>query len=72
MEFVAFDTWAAVLEHVRSGAAVYYHPPLNFRPVVVKAFVRPGGKDLRVTPYDRDADPFTADEKHLDRFRRRV
>lgn len=68
-QFEGFDTWADVLAHVSAEGSVYYHPPMNYAPVVVRAQVR--AKKVRVTPYDREADPFTADEGHLSRFLRR-
>jgi len=69
--FAGFASWRDVLDHVASGAPTYYQAPLDYRPVLVAAEPRSRGR-VRVDPLSRDADPFTADHKHLDRFRREV
>ena len=69
--FAGFASWRDVLDHVASGAPTYYQAPLDYRPVLVAAELRSRGR-VRVDPLSRDADPFTADHKHLDRFRREV
>ncbi len=53
-----FNSWSEVLEYARSGAPLYYHAPLNVRPVRLGGVIR------------RTSDPFTADKGHLDRFLR--
>jgi hypothetical protein len=68
MKFEAFPDWDSVLAHVSAGNPVYYHAPLDISPVLVGA--RVSAKSIRVRPSSRDADPFTADHAHLDRFRR--
>lgn len=74
MEFVGFSTWQEVLDYVRSGAPVYYKAPLNYQPSYVGTSVRGNGRKVRVVPANRNspegADPFWADEGHLDRFRK--
>ena len=67
-EFNTFVTWSGVLGHVRAGGAIYYQAPLDFRPVLVRCHAFKNGK-IRVYPPTRDADPFTADSGHLDRFK---
>jgi hypothetical protein len=70
MKLIPFDTWDDVLVHVKLGLPVWYHAPLDVRPVRVQATARPKGRTVRVTPPTRDDDPFTADAGHFDRFRR--
>ena len=64
-----FATWADLLDHVGSEYPLYYHAPMDYRAAQVSAVLRKDGK-LRVTPTYTDADPFTADQGHLGRFRR--
>ena len=68
--FEKFPTWDDVLAHVAMHECVYYHAPMDVRPVLVKAAAR--GDAVRVVPFDRHADPFTADRGHFDRFERLV
>lgn len=68
--FETFPSWKDVLEHVRAGKPVYYHAPFDIRPVLVSATAEPQGRTVRITPPTRDADPFTADAGHLERFKR--
>lgn len=69
-QFKKFRTWGDVLAHVSNGSRVWYLAPLSYAPALIQ--VRRGAKrhadQLRVTPYDRDCDPFWADEDHFDRF----
>lgn len=67
----SFATWAELLDHVAAEYPLAYQAPLDARPVVITVTRRRDGK-LRVTPTFSDAGPFTADEGHLSRFRRRV
>ena len=67
-KFSGFPTWADVMRHVRLGLCVWYQAPLDYKPVLIDARLTRGEK-VRVRPFG-DADPFTADEGHLDRFRR--
>jgi hypothetical protein len=67
----SFDTWESVLEHAREGKPLWYHAPLDARPVailVVKVYLN--GK-IRIDPLSNQADNFTADAGHLNRFRKR-
>lgn len=68
MTFQSFASWTELLDHITAGYSLWYHAPLDFRPRRVSAVVRKDGK-LRVYPSTTDADPFTADTAHLDRFR---
>jgi hypothetical protein len=67
--FESFADWAQLTDHVRAGYRLFYQAPLDYRPVLVTAVIRKDGK-LRVTPPYSNADPFTADNGHLTRFRR--
>jgi hypothetical protein len=69
--YSTFSTWREVQDYVNAHYTLFYHAPLDYRPVLVSAKVRRDGK-IRVTPVYTDADPFTADAGHLDRFRRLV
>ena len=69
MDYQTFNTWREVLEHVRSGAQLYYHAPFDLEPAMVGAKTVRGGK-VRIVPRTSDADAFTADRKHLDRMRK--
>ena len=64
-----FATWADLLDAVGAGYPLYYQAPMDYRAAQVSAVLRKDGK-LRVTPTYTDADPFTADQGHLGRFRR--
>jgi hypothetical protein len=66
-----FDTWAELLDHISAGYPLWYQAPLDYRPAQVTAVMRKDGK-LRVYPTYADADPFTADAVHLERFRKGV
>jgi len=68
MKYVQFASWEDVLAFVREHKYAFYHPPLNHAAVRVLADVE--GDAVRVTPYDKRADPFTADRGHFDRFRK--
>lgn len=67
--FQSFSTWAELLDHISGEYPLFYHAPLDFRPRRVSAVARRDGK-LRVYPLTNEADPFTADSAHLDRFRK--
>lgn len=68
--YTKFATWADVLTHAKVGW-LHYHAPLDLRPTSVRVVrIYKNGK-LRLDPGMR-ADPFTADESHLDRFRHMV
>lgn len=69
MEYDTFQSWFAVLVHVDMGEPIYYHAPLDYHPVRVRAERRRGQK-VRVFPPSRGADPFTTDADHLPRFKR--
>jgi hypothetical protein len=66
-----FLTWGELLDHVSAEYPLFYHAPMDFKPTHVSAVVRMDGK-LRVSPIYSDADPFTADKGHLERFRKAV
>jgi hypothetical protein len=74
MKFESFASWPDLLAHIESGAVrsegLWYHAPLDVLPYSVRVELRARGK-VRVFPWS-SADPFTADEGHLSRFRRRV
>lgn len=68
-DFVSFDSWDQVLEHVRARKPTWYQAPMDHRPVKISVAVA-GVHTVRVIPPSRDVDPFTADLGHLNRFRR--
>jgi hypothetical protein len=70
-EFCTFATWRDVLVHIQAGRPIYYHAPLDVRPVAVRCQLTKGNK-VRVFPPTADADPFTADSAHRARFCFRV
>lgn len=67
-DFRKFESWDEVLAFVDRFGALYYHAPLDARPVRVEVSRRGRGRKVRVRPPTRDVDPFWADEGHLDRF----
>ena len=67
--FESFTTWTQLLDHINAGYDLWYHAPLDYRPRRISAIVRKDGR-IRVYPLTTDADPFTADVAHLERFRR--
>jgi hypothetical protein len=69
MSLATFSTWAEVLAYVAAGKQTWYHAPLDILPHMVRCELR-RGKKIRVFPWTRDVDPFTADSGHLSRFRR--
>lgn len=70
--FEKFSRWADVLDAARRGDTLWYQAPLDYRPVSIRVVrVFKNGK-IRIDPMSRDADSFTADAHHLDRFRRRA
>lgn len=68
-DFMGFGSWPELCAHISADYKTFYHAPLDYQPVVVSVAVRKDGK-VRVSPIYGDADPFTADIKHLSRFRR--
>jgi hypothetical protein len=64
-----FTSWPQLTDHVRAGYRLFYQAPMDYRPVMVTAVIRKDG-NLRVSVPYGDADSFTADIGHLDRFRR--
>lgn len=68
--FVGFTTWLAVLQYAQSGRPLYYHAPLDPQPrrIHVSALYKNG--KLRIAKPSADADGFTADAGHLERFRK--
>lgn len=68
----AFKTWPEVVDAATRGDPLWYHAPLDVRPVLIRvAKVYKNGK-IRIDPMSRDADQFTADPGHLSRFRRKL
>ncbi len=67
-----FATWDDLLRHVQAGGQVRYQAPMDYsaddsgRYVHVKILAN---HKVRVDPLSRDADKFTADKGHLNRFR---
>lgn len=69
--YQGFPTWNALVGAVGRGEAIWYQAPLDARPVRVRCELRARSK-VRVFPPTRDADPFTADAGHLERFKRYI
>lgn len=67
-----FPSWIAVLTWIESGYEIFYHAPMDRRPVRVTARRGKGSHryKVKVTPRTNDADPFWTDLEHFDRFRR--
>lgn len=65
----SFWDWAQLIDHVRAEYPLWYHASTDVQPIMVSATVRSDGK-LRISSWRDSFDPFTADAKHLDRFRR--
>ncbi len=66
----SFDSWADVLAAASQGVRLFYHAPMDYRPVAITT-ASAGGKarnKIKVFPPTNDADPFVADAGHLDRF----
>ncbi len=67
--YAPFAGWNSVLAHATQGKPLYYQAPLDSRPVLVRIVkVYKNGK-VRIDPLCSDADKFTADFEHADRFR---
>lgn len=69
LTYTTFQTWTELLDAIRADDRIAYQAPMDVRPVQVGTTIRRDGR-IRVTPTSRDADPFTADAAHLDRFRK--
>lgn len=70
--FVAFSSWGDVMEAARHGDRLWYQALFDRRPrsiMVVKVFKNGG---IRIDPVSNQADKFTADKGHLDRFFRKA
>ena len=70
-KFESFSSWNEVVAAAGAGEKLWYHAPMDILPHNVRVETRRGNK-LRVFPWSRDADPFTADAGHLSRFKRMV
>lgn len=71
-QFAPFETWNDVLKAAAQGERLWYQAPLDPRPraiQIVKVFKN--GK-IRIDPLSNQVTNFTADQHHLNRFRRRV
>lgn len=71
MMYHSFASWPDLLAFIRSNGALYYHAPLDVRPVAVCVLrVFKNGK-LRICPtWAHSVGAFTVDAAHLPRFRR--
>lgn len=67
--YAPFQSWDQLLDHIRAEYPLFYHAPMDQRPAMVSGVLRKDGK-VRVSPFSNEADPFTADIGHLDRFRK--
>lgn len=68
--YEAFATWDELLDHVHAQRHVFYLAPMDSAPrsVLVERMYKNG--KVRINPLSNQADKFTADAGHLDRFRR--
>ncbi len=66
---VMFKSWDDVLSFAARGGRLFYQAPLDVHPVAVTVAKVFKNKKIRIVPPSMDADAFTADEGHLDRFR---
>ena len=64
-----FQSWEQLLDHIQAGYLLWYQAPMDYWPAQINATVRKDGQ-IRVMPIYTNADPFTADSGHLNRFRR--
>jgi hypothetical protein len=71
-EFEGFATWKDVLNYAEAGGELYYHAPLNYRPKLIRVVMVYKNGKIRIDPMSSDADNFTADKHHLDRFKRKT
>ncbi len=70
--FEGFSSWADVLTAARRGDRLWYKPPMDRYPKsihVIKVFKN---GSIRIDPLSNQADKFTANRGHLDRFRRKT
>jgi esterase/lipase superfamily enzyme len=67
VRYAGFASWEDVQAAVSRGVRLYYHAPMDYRPARVTCVLKKTNK-VRVLPPTSDADPFTADVRHLDRF----
>lgn len=70
MSYVGFHSWQDVLAYVAAGRPVYYQAPMMARPAFIRAKLTKNRRNVRLYPDPAEADAFTADAGHLDRFRR--
>lgn len=75
IRLVAFGDWAELLLAARNGVQLYYRAPMDEAQAypaksVQVVRVYKNGK-LRIRPLTNQADAFTADKGHLNRFRRK-
>ena len=67
--YARFETWADAVNHVREHGSIFYHAPLDPRPVRVAASVSgKAPRRIRLTPSPSAADPFWIGADHLDRL----
>ena len=63
-----YINWTDVLIAARDHDQLYYKAPLDWHPQAVRVVRVYKNKKIRLDPETVDADPFTADRGHLDRF----
>ena len=69
--FHGFSSWSDVLSAARRGDRLWYGAPLDRHPIsIMVKKVYKNGK-IRIDPMSNQADDFTADAGHLNRFFRR-
>lgn len=69
MILVPFTSWSDVLAHAAAGKELWYRAPLDRAARRIRVMrISKHMRTLRVDPMNSDADNFTADEGHLNRF----
>lgn len=70
MKFTLLPSWQAVRTFVSQNGFAYYKPPMNHAPRKVRAknHTKTMGIRIYASEIDPEADNFTADDGHLDRF----
>lgn len=70
VDLESFASWDDVLKHASTGKRLFYQGPLDptLRLILVRRVYKNG--KIRIGPASGDANYFTADRGHLDRFRR--
>lgn len=72
--FIPFESWPDVVDaayRALRGAQLWYWAPLDLAPRLIQVVRVYKNGGIRINPVSTQADNFTADKMHLDRFYRR-